>query len=194
MRRALIIFAKSPEKGKVKTRLAKDIGEYQAVSWYSMLLKRTESVAQGLAAVKTVFWADNIPKHPPVFNSDEFKFDVQVGDDLGARMANAFKGHFRQGYDAVVIVGTDCWDLKSKIVEKAFRALKGSDVVMGPAKDGGYYMLGLNKFNQDIFNDIDWSTEKVAEQTLAKCEANQLSVKMLEKLSDVDNVYDLPME
>lgn len=194
MRRGLIVFAKNPEKGKVKTRLAKDIGAYQALSWYIRLLKKTEAEVQGLACVKTVFWAQDVPMHPPVFSNEEFNHKVQSNGDLGDRMQKAFQAYFDQAYDAVVIVGTDCWDLKTKHVEKAFRALQNHDVVMGPAKDGGYYLIGMKEMHKDLFKDIPWSTETVAAKTLEKINELGLSMIQLETLSDVDRAIDLPME
>lgn len=193
MRRALVIFAKNPQKGKVKTRLANDIGKTEALNWYVRLLKRTEGTVQGLTAEKTVFWSNAIPMHPPAFYRDEFDSAVQTGEGLGERMSNALKGHFRKGYNSMLIIGTDCWDLRPKHIEAAYNALKTNDVVIGPAKDGGYYLLGINSFNESLFEDIAWSTGEVTKQTIEKCEKQGLSYQLLEALSDVDKVFDLPM-
>ncbi len=193
MRRALIIFAKNPQKGKVKTRLAKDVGEAEALNWYTKLLKRTEGTVQGFCTEKTVFWSNAVPMHPPAFYREEFDAEVQEGENLGERMSNAFKNRFRKGYNSVVIIGTDCWDLRPKHLEEAYQALKTKDVVIGPAKDGGYYLLGVNEFHASLFEDIDWSTEQVKSQTIKKCEEAGLSYTQLETLSDVDKVFDLPM-
>ncbi|TXC76990.1 TIGR04282 family arsenosugar biosynthesis glycosyltransferase [Luteibaculum oceani] len=194
MRRALIIFAKNPELGKVKTRLAQDLGQSEALEWYIKLMKRTEAAVQGLCAEKTVFWSNAAPMHPPAFGREEFEFAVQQGDGLGERMKNAFNSFNRKGYNSFIIIGTDCWDLKPGIIENAYQELKNNDVVIGPAKDGGYYLLGTNDFHPELFENVEWSTDVVLEQTVKKCEKLSLSVKLLQKLSDVDNIYDLPME
>lgn len=193
MRRALIIFAKNPVKGKVKTRLAKDIGENEALSWYLRLMKKTENTVQGTCIEKTVFWSTNVPMHPPAFYSDEFNADVQQGENLGERMSGAVKSMFAKGYDSVAIIGTDCWELKTEIVEEAYQQLKTNDVVVGPAKDGGYYLMAMNQFSQELFENIPWSTEEVASKTYEACEKLGLKCGKLKALSDVDKVHDLPI-
>ncbi|MGB0166528.1 MAG: TIGR04282 family arsenosugar biosynthesis glycosyltransferase [Luteibaculum sp.] len=193
MRRALIIFAKNPEKGKVKTRLAKDLGSNEALTWYLRLLKRTETAIQGLTAEKTVYWSKAEPLHPPAFYRDEFAHKVQQGENLGDKMSQAIEDQFRKGYDALVIIGTDCWDLKPKHIEEAYQLLRKNDVVMGPAKDGGYYLLGMNRYHPELFENVPWSTEEVANVTRKACQKLELSMAEIETLNDVDKVHDLPL-
>ncbi len=184
----LVIMAKSPEQGKVKTRLAKSIGEEAALVVYKNLLNYTLREANCALWETTVHWAGN-PDNG--VNIHDFKSAVQKGEELGDRMGNAFEAEFKSEAERVVMIGADCAELTLGHIERAFGMLKLHDIVIGPAEDGGYYLIGMNENHQEILQDVPWSTEHVLEVTKELAEENHLSVGYLEKLSDVDHEADL---
>ena len=190
MKRDLIIFVKNPVLGKAKTRLAASIGDVAALEVYRQLLAYTKHVVQKLDALKTVWYSSHVEKED-IWTKGGFNKKVQIGDDLGQKMNNAFEATFAQEKsDAVVIIGSDCAELEERHVSEAFDALESNDIVLGPAKDGGYYLLGMRVFVPELFESIDWSTSKVAEQTLYAIKENNLSYLLLDELNDVDTVED----
>lgn len=190
MKRDLIIFVKNPVLGKAKTRLAASIGDVAALKVYRQLLAYTKLVVDGLDAEKSVWYSSFIDQED-IWTNGEFNKKVQTGDDLGQKMKNAFEATFAQEKsDAVVIIGSDCAELEERHVSEAFDALESNDIVLGPAKDGGYYLLGMRVFVPELFKSIDWSTSKVAEQTLYAIKENNLSYLLLDELNDVDTVED----
>lgn len=186
---ALIIFAKNLEKGKVKTRLAQVIGNQKALDIYKDCCVYTMTNTFDIPARRMLFYSDFI-QNGDLWGSDDFKKFVQHGEDLGQRMRNAFRDAFHKSEKAIII-GTDCMELTRNLIMEAFEALDDHDYVVGPANDGGYYLLGMNQFSVDVFKDIDWSTDKVLKQTLAKIEAEEKSVYQLPELIDIDTVEDL---
>ncbi len=190
MKDALLIFAKNPEYGKVKTRLAATIGDAQALLIYQQLLKHTIAVTKNLQVDKIVFYSEYI-KEKDSWENNIYQKKLQAGSSLGKKMKNAFKSSFTAGYGKIVIIGTDCFELDEKNILNAFEQLKYVDVVIGPAKDGGYYLLGMKKNHIGIFENIDWSTDKVFKQTLHICERLKLSLFLLPALNDIDNEEDL---
>lgn len=193
MNQALIIFAKNLIYGQVKTRLAATIGNNMAMAVYRNLLQHTASVTSYLPLEKIVFYS-NAVEEQDVWNIKLYKKQLQVGDDLGARMQNAFAYAFGQGNREVAIIGTDCLDLTSALIMNAFARLRNYDVVIGPASDGGYYLLAIKQMNLQLFQNITWSTHEVLKQTLAICNQQNLSVYQLPELSDIDNENDLTEE
>ena len=190
MKEALLIFAKNPEYGKVKTRLASTIGDAQALSIYEQLLKCTISVTKDLPVDKIIFYSDFVIEKDGWKNNIYGK-KIQDGKSLGSKMKNAFISSFTVGYEKIVIIGTDCFELEEKHILKAFEELKKVDVVIGPAKDGGYYLLGMKKMYESIFENVDWSTDRVLKQTLSICGKLNLSVFLLPELNDIDDEEDL---
>ena len=190
MKKALLIFAKNPVDGKVKTRLAATIGKEQTLFIYQKLIDHTIAVTKELSVDKIVFYSDFIDKKDN-WNNALFQKKLQSGNDLGERMKNAFKSSFTAGYEKVVIIGTDCYDLTETIINKAFESLNENDVVIGPAEDGGYYLLGIKKFLPQFFENIEWSTDKVFDQTIAVCNTLGLSTFLLQELNDIDDEDDL---
>ena len=168
MKEALIIFAKIPEAGKVKTRLAATIGNEAALEVYKQLLILTASVTIGLPMDKFVFYSDHII-HQDTWEEKFFSKRVQLGKDLGQKMDNAFEDLFERGYSKIVIIGTDCPELNAGIITNAFTFLDTRDVVIGPAQDGGYYLLGMNQSHTTLFQDIPWSTSSVLKETIDRC-------------------------
>jgi uncharacterized protein len=185
---ALIIFVRNPVLGKVKTRLAATIGNEKALQVYIHLLQHTKSITQNLLATKFVFYADEINTND-IWNDYEKK--LQSGNDLGKRMENAFTQLFSEGYKSVCIIGSDCYELTTEIIEEAFEKLNSIDVVIGAAKDGGYYLLGMNNSTKKLFSNVEWSTAKVFSQTMQLINEQKLSRFTLPLLNDVDEEKDI---
>lgn len=185
---ALIIFTKNPELGKCKTRLAQTIGDEAALNIYKFLLEHTASVSKEALADKYVFYSDNIKKND-LWDPDIFRKKRQQGIDLGERMENAFSELFLLGYDKVVIIGSDLLDLKTEHIDMAFKQLNENDVVIGPAKDGGYYLLGIKTLSSKIFKNKLWGASNVLKDTLNDIKNNSFS--LLEELNDIDTFDDI---
>lgn len=184
----LLIFTRNPELGKCKTRLAASVGDETALAIYIFLLEHTVSVTRELNVTKEVYYSDAIGEddlwHPAIFHKK-----IQLGADLGERMSNAFKAGFKAGYKKIIIIGSDLYDLSSEDLEEAFKMLQANDFVLGPASDGGYYLLGMTHFIPDIFNNKDWGTSRVLEDTLA--DLKNKKVYFLETKNDVDVLEDI---
>jgi hypothetical protein len=187
----LIIFYRNPELGKVKTRLAAAIGDAKAYSIYLLLSEHTRTVADGLPQKKALYYSDYIDVDDEWSNQRYQKF-LQSGVNLGEKMENAFKAGFDSGYKSVCIIGTDCLDLTDKIVRQAFRTLLTHDVVIGPAVDGGYYLLGMNHLHSSLFKNKEWGGDTVLTDTLREIQLLGLTWFQLELLNDIDRLEDLP--
>ncbi|NBP71250.1 MAG: glycosyltransferase, partial [Cytophagia bacterium] len=181
----LLIFYRNPELGKVKTRLAATLGDEKALSVYLRLAEHTRKITQGLVADKLVFYSNAIV-HKDLWDEAFYQKAEQAGENLGERMLHAFQYGFDQGYQRICIIGTDCLELNQEIIEKAFLGLSQHDAVLGPAKDGGYYLLGIKKPHTDFFQNKAWSTQTVTHDTLRDMLRLKLSVHLLPLLSDVD--------
>lgn len=188
----LLIFARHPALGQVKTRLAATVGTAEALRIYRELLTHTRTAAAGVAKQKTLWLAGDAPTTGSEFEDwQEFEQRPQPAGDLGERMHQAFETAFASGATAAAIIGTDCPELSTEILEAAFSHLTTHDVVVGPAEDGGYYLLGMKALVADFFENKPWSTETVLAATLADAERLDLRVAHLPTLSDVDNADDL---
>jgi uncharacterized protein len=188
MNNALIIFVRNPELGKVKTRLAASIGDTKTLDIYTYLLQHTYEVADSIYADKFIFYTDAINEND-LWN-DYYKL-VQSNGDLGERMEKAFQFVFNLGYTSACIIGSDCLDLNKEILNQAFSNLKNNDVVIGPAADGGYYLLGMNTVENPLFENKKWSTNSVFESTINDCKNKNLTYHLLETLTDIDTEDDL---
>lgn len=185
---ALIIFTRNPEIGKVKTRLAKTIGNEKALEVYKALLDHTFSITEKLDCKKFVFYDSKIIENDQ-WENNKYEKKLQIGNDLGERMQNAFQELFHLGYKNCIIIGSDLFDLQAKHITDAFAKLKKNNAVIGPAEDGGYYLLGLKEIIKQIFTNKKWGTNTVLEDTLKDLET--LSVDFLEILNDIDTFEDL---
>lgn len=190
MKQAILIFAKNLVYGQVKTRLAATMGKDKALAVYRELLAHTKTVTDYLPPDKIVFYSHAVEEQD-IWDNSIYKKQVQTGLDLGERMYNAFAYAFDIGNKEVVIIGTDCLEITSAIIMNAFAWLREHDVVIGPASDGGYYLLALKNKHPELFQKISWSTDKVLQQTIAVCNAQYLSVHLLPELSDIDTEMDL---
>ncbi len=185
-----MIFAKNPAPGKVKTRLAKTIGNEKAMEVYQWLLSYTRQITGEVDAGKAVFFSEFL-EEKGVFETGKYRKYLQVGDDLGEKMITAFDLAFRKGFSKAVIIGTDCYELTDTIIEEAFQALEDHDVVVGPAHDGGYYLLGMKEVYHPLFRDKTWSTENVFLDTLIDIQRLELTYHTLTTLNDLDDEEDL---
>lgn len=175
--------------GKTKTRLAATIGNKKALQVYLQLLEITRNAALKADCTRHVFYSDEIEND--AWDDDEFNKFVQEGDSLGDRMKNAFEQVFALGAKEAIIIGSDCPKLTAEIIEKAFNILDKKDTCIGPAKDGGYYLLGMKKSLPFLFEEKEWSTDSVFADTVADLIENRLSYGQLPALSDLDTVDDL---
>ncbi len=190
MKNALIIFIKTPVAGKVKTRLAATIGDADALKIYLELIAFTLKEATDTKAVTYLYFSDEIDNSIDV-NCQALKKNIQKGDGLGERLKNAFADVFAGNYKSVVVIGTDCPGITTEIIESSYSNLSVNEVVIGPAADGGYYLLGMKNFHPALFDDINWSTDSVLEATINRCKKNKLSYKLLMELNDIDEEKDL---
>ncbi len=183
-----MVFAKTPVLGTVKSRLAEHLGEEKALWVYQQLLVKTEGVLQQTFSKVIVFYAG---KSEDEFRGcfKDFTKKKQQGKDLGERMANAFEWGFAQGYPKVIGIGTDLWNLDQGTIEGALSALDVTDVVLGPANDGGYYLIGMREFHPELFQNKAWSGPEVLQDTLKDLQTKR--VALLAEKSDIDSFKDL---
>ena len=183
----VLVFQKNAILGKVKTRLASGMGELRALEIYGHLIQLTYSALEEVSVPVWTYFSDYIPEstHPSVEKSL-----VQEGQDLGERMANAFARSFESGMEKVVLIGTDCPTLQSNHLNEAFEALNHSDLVVGPATDGGYYLIGMNRRADYLFEGITWSTSQVLSQTLNVASQHGLTTTLLHEQDDIDTQED----
>lgn len=192
-RELLIIFYRNPQPGRVKTRLAATIGDEDALHVYLELCHHARRITERLDVPKIVFYTENVLSND-IWPDDIYQKRLQSGADLGARMHNAFEWGFNNGYDSICIIGTDCYELTVEIVVDAFAALRSCDVVIGPAVDGGYYLLGMRRLQSNLFEGKQWSTDRVFADTVSDLVAEGLSYVKLPVLRDVDVEADIPLE
>lgn len=186
----LLIFAKNPILHRVKTRLAQDIGAINALTIYRHLLMVTHDITISLRVSKALYYSDFIPTTDG-WSTSSYEKRLQQGADLGVRMANAFDEGFDAGFRNIIIIGSDNVELTQAIIEQAFNQLKTHDFVIGPAVDGGYYLLGMKKLNCSIFENKEWSTPTVLNDTLKSIQKLGKTYYLLPELRDVDTSDDL---
>lgn len=183
---SLAILLKNPQKGKVKTRLAKSMGEEKALEIYHYLLNYTLDIAEEVDGEVTLFFSDFIDEKL----SENFEAVVQNGKDLGERMRNALARMVALGYHKIILIGSDCPYIAKAHLDETYEKLNNHDVVIGPAKDGGYYLIAFSALHGDVFSNIDWSTDKVLQQSLQYLDENHLQYHLLETLEDIDTELD----
>ncbi len=184
----LLIFTRNPELGKCKTRLADTIGDSAALEIYQFLLQHTAKITENLNLAKHVYYSENIWKND-VWDDTIYAKKEQRGADLGIRMANAFLEGFEAGFEKICIIGSDMFDLTQRDIEKAFFALDKNDFVIGPALDGGYYLLGMKKWAPNIFRNKDWGMATVLKSTLNDLKNEK--VYLLDPRNDIDTYDDI---
>jgi rSAM/selenodomain-associated transferase 1 len=191
---AIIVFAKAPVAGQVKTRLCPPLTPDEAASLHGSLVLDILERCQTLKGYDRIL-AGTPSSHHPFFRAMEARFKIpvwdQIGDDLGTRMASAFKQALGSPYRSVVVIGTDIPGINGPLLTTAVESLQDHDVVLGPTMDGGYYLIGLHFPVPDLFENIPWSTEQVYALTEQKIKMLGLTLKILPKLRDLDTAEDL---
>ncbi len=182
----ILIFTRNPELGKVKTRLAATIGDFNALEIYKILLNHTVKIVGEIQVSKRVLYSEIII-HNDIWDPNIYQKKKQLGNDLGEKMRNAFAEGFIDGYKKIIIIGTDLFDLEVSDIENAFEKLENYDVVIGPADDGGYYLLGLKSIPKGVFLNKNWGSNRILKDTLKDIE--ELNVFLLKSKNDID-IYD----
>lgn len=188
--RLLIIFLKNPVAGQVKSRLAADIGEVKALEVFTVLYEAIRKAALPINAKKHLYYASRIATNDD-WPAHIFQKHLQSKGDIGLRMHNALENAFRGGYKKVCLIGTDIYQLSSSILDEAFQLLEKNEAVIGPAMDGGYYLIGLTRMIPTIFDNIPWSTSHVFDETIFKFEELGTHYALLPELYDIDTLDDL---
>jgi rSAM/selenodomain-associated transferase 1 len=186
----LIIFLKNPELGKVKTRLAQRIGDEAALAISFKLIRQTQEQTDGLSQDKAVFYSSFIDREDN-WDNKKYTKHLQKGDTMGDRMFHALSSVLSEGYSKAVLIGSDIHLLRQDIIEDAFQKLETHDVVLGPAKDGGYYLIGIKKAEPGLFDLKYWSTPNVFSETVKKIKEHRLSYAQTDLLNDIDEYEDL---
>ncbi len=194
MQRRVLLFIRAPELGRVKTRLEKKMDAKTVLTLYKHFVEDTmESLTAGGHDIIVFF--SPLHKEPAVraWLGDTIHFQPQTGRNLGEKMRNAFSTVFAMGLDQAVLMGSDSPDIDIGIIDEAYAFLENRDVVIGPAEDGGYYLIGFQKkaFDGDVFSGIDWGTEHVYQQTLQHVHDAGLITHVLPVWQDIDTFEDL---
>ena len=186
----LIVFLKAPRPGTVKTRIAQTTGAERACCIYRELV---ETVLRKLTPLKEVglcFAPDDASSEIQPWLRPGWTARPQGEGDLGARLTRAFASAFAEGSERVVIIGSDCPEVKTADIRTAWKELQTHDLVVGPAVDGGYWLIGLRASQADLFRDINWSSDQVLAQTLAQARKQALRIQVLRILTDIDTEED----
>lgn len=190
----LIVFVRYPDPGKVKTRIARELGAEKAAEIYSLIAGSVIEEVSGSDNYGTVIYFDPPEKEDAIrkwLGRGDVSYEPQSGVTVGERMSDAFDRVFSGGAEKAVLIGTDIPQITGEIVTEAFRLLEYEDAVIGPAQDGGYYLLGLKKPAPHLFSDIEWGSETVFEQTIGRIRKLNISYKSLDTLRDVDTAGDI---
>jgi rSAM/selenodomain-associated transferase 1 len=185
---ALIVFVKNPVPGKVKTRLAASVGHEVATLIYKQLVSFTGKVASASGYPVHIYYSDFIPEKNYLIDPCASR-RLQRGKDIGEKMANAIADQLLR-HKKVVLIGSDCGEISSQILHHAFGRLSVADVVLGPARDGGYYLVGMKARYTSIFKGIEWSTPGVLNQTISNALHLGIDLALLAELGDVDTYKD----
>lgn len=183
----LIIFVKNPIPGTVKTRIARSVGNEKAVQVYRHLIHYTQQLTRFLTVHRVIYYGDFVN---PNDGWNNYEKRLQHGKDLGERMLAAFDEQFRAGAERVVIIGSDCLMLTERHIQQAYDALTTTDVVIGPATDGGYYLLGMNRLHPFLFENMPWSQPELRQRTEEALVQHGLRFERLEELTDIDEWDD----
>jgi rSAM/selenodomain-associated transferase 1 len=197
---AIIIFIKNPQLGKVKTRLAATVGNTRALEIYQLLMHHTNAITRSLTAVDKYLYYSDFMDEKDVWGNTEYHKSVQISEkDLGLKMASAFLEIYEKKHTKAIIIGCDCLELNQDIIADAYRQLSINEVVIGPALDGGYYLIGFNfdllgKHSEEVLKQMfwnkEWSHERVGQEAIETCQKMNLSYHLLPTLTDVDEEKD----
>lgn len=183
----LVVFLRFPEKGKVKSRLAATVGEHIALEIYNRLITITLDLASRSGIPAYLFFDSRLPDIKD--RDPAFTYLLQTEGNLGLKMKEAL-AFVLERHSKAIIIGSDCPLLTPSILQKSISVLKEEDLVLGPATDGGYYLLGCRRITASLFEDIPWSTPMVLDQTIEKIKMAGLSYRLLDLLTDIDTEED----
>lgn len=186
--KALIVFIKNPELGRVKTRLAAELGDASALEIYLSLLDHTRKTALSIEAVRYTYYSRYVEEEDE-WNPKDFRKCLQAGASLGHRMEKAFEEVLSR-HEKVIIIGSDCPGITPDLLELGYDLLGFSDVVLGPSMDGGYYLIGMKDLHRDLFRKMPWSTDKVLTETRNRLRGSGLRWEELPVLADIDRADD----
>ncbi|WP_200975030.1 TIGR04282 family arsenosugar biosynthesis glycosyltransferase [Echinicola sp. 20G] len=186
---AIIIFQKNPEPGKVKTKLGEVIGSEKAAEVYEYLLKNTHEVVEKYPADVFVYFQDEVDDR--FLLNNHYHLSLQGQGNIAEKMEQAFAEVLGKGYQKVVIIGSDCLELNADILDEAFEALSYQDLVVGPAQDGTFYLLGMKELYSELFRDKDWEVQSVVSEILSDAKSLKLNVHKMRMLFDVEQYEDL---
>lgn len=194
MKNAVICFLKYPEPGHVKTRLAEDLGETLAADLYRDLAERVITEVYPLNADYDVLLSVDGTHELALYKEwigENWPYRIQSEGNLGARMHHAVTTAFDEGYERVLLLGSDCIGMDETFISEAFKSLDQNDFVIGPSTDGGYYLLALKQDHPWLFEHIAWSTEEVLDVTIERIEMRELKLHQLSEKIDIDTIDDL---
>ena len=186
----VIVFVKAPRSGTVKTRLARTIGNQAACDIYRALVASVLRTVSSFPTVQVHFSPDDALSDIAPWLRPGWSAHPQGPGDLGQRMLRAFAHSFDRGVSKVIIIGSDCPEITLRDIDQASDALSSYSLVLGPATDGGYWLIGLTKSEPALFEEITWSSRHVLAQTLARATALGMRVHLLRTLSDIDTAED----
>ncbi len=194
MKKALIVFAKTPVKGRIKTRLQPHLTPEKILNLYKSFI--TETMSRCLRLKDAEIFLGSYPTKDNDFMKEltkkhNIKSFNQRGKNLGERFVNAFKDRFKQGYGKVVIIGSDSPLIPVENIKKAFLKLTKNEFVLGPSCDGGYYLVGASKVIPEVFHNIPWDTDRVLNRTLGKLNSLDIRFSLLPFWYDIDTIEDL---
>ena len=192
--RCLLFFIKTPEKGRVKTRLASAVGDEMAGKLYRrFLLETLSTLNKGTFLFYLCFYPEHSLNDLKHWLGEDYLYMPQKGEDLGERMKNGFIDAFSMNFKRVVLIGSDIPDLPLEFIEEAFASLREKEVVIGPSFDGGYYLIGVKNKNvsRRTFEGLPWSTKWVFKKTMNILKQERLTVHTLHPLRDIDTIDDL---
>lgn len=184
----LLILTRNPELGKCKTRLAAKVGDKSALDIYKFLLDHTVSFTKDLKVEKWVYYSESIWEND-IWDNKVYQKKLQKGKDLGERMMNAFREGFQAGFENIIVIGSDMFHLNQSDLEEAFSKFKDHNYVVGPAEDGGYYLLGMKSIKPELFQNKNWGTDTVLQDTLSDIKNEK--VALMDEKNDVDYYKDI---
>ena len=190
----VLFFVKAPHPGRVKTRIAESMGPAKAAGLYRcFVLDMMETLARVGVNLTICYTPSEASEEIRAWFGNRFSLEAQAGNNLGERMANAFRSAFRRGTKKVLCIGSDIPELSETMITEGFQLLNDHDAVFGPALDGGYYLIGFrhDTFHPEIFRGIRWGSRQVLLETKERCLASGLKTSTLPILSDMDTLEDL---
>lgn len=193
-RRCVIVFLKYPEAGTVKTRLCRVLNPAVVTGLYRCFVADTLFMLRRTGEPVRICYAPPTPEEQMIgWLGNQYELTPQKGEDLGQRMAHAFADAFSDGYHHVLLMGTDIPDLPPPVIDSAFRGLETAGVTIGPSRDGGYYLIGFTRdhFVPEVFQDMQWSTDTVFEETVSVLTSMGHSPHRLPEWNDIDEYADL---